>query len=93
MRRRSLLLLAISLACLPLAGCQSSARTGSTAEPFAVSLGMMPEPAPTASEADCVRLGAGDALGYEVFTYYVACLRAAETYYANEPDSPFPPGE
>ncbi len=27
-------------------------------------------------------LGAGDALGQEIFTYYVACLRASEEYYA-----------
>jgi hypothetical protein len=83
MTRRMMLGLGALGLTLGLTGCK--AQQTAQLESHSVSLGAM---AAAENSDDLYRLGAGDAIGREVFTYYVACLRANE-YYANEPDSAF----
>ena len=64
------------LAGLGLAGCTTQPSTTSP-----LSLGAMPEPTRSPS-ADVYFFGAGDALGQEVFTTYVASIRAFDEFYA-----------
>jgi hypothetical protein len=91
MKRTCTIGLILGAAMLPLAGCQtpSVAVTEETDEAFA--LGMV---GPTALEQPAFdglfRLGAGDALGQEIFAYYVASLRAEQIYATGAAPSPEP---
>jgi hypothetical protein len=68
-----------------LVGCSTHQTTNPTAEAVAIgSLG--PDVTARASSNDIFFLGAGDELGREVFTYYVATLRAQEQFYATGAD-------
>jgi hypothetical protein len=68
-----------------IAGCNSQRTANAPAASVAIgSLG--PDVTARASNNDIFFLGAGDALGREVFTYYVATLRAEEQFYATGAD-------
>lgn len=71
------------LAALGVGGCAS---TGPSVDPAIVSYGQLgPAWAAEAPATEVFYLGAGDALGQELFTTYVASIRQAEreSYYAN----------
>ncbi|MBT8486762.1 MAG: hypothetical protein KJO43_14370, partial [Phycisphaerae bacterium] len=77
---------AIVLTCgaaLALAGCSSTA-TSERGVDHSVAWGELGPPAHAAPQSDVFYLGAGDALGQEIFATYVASLRSTEggDYYA-----------
>ena len=70
----------LTMAALALAGCSSPQEASHVdAAPIALAEFAPVAEAPATSPAFSP-LGAGDALGQEVFRYYVACLRAHEHY-------------
>jgi hypothetical protein len=86
MKRTRMVLLALAVAA-SLAGCQ----TRSTSSGASASLGAMTDHQRLASADGAYRLGAGDALGHELFSYYVTTIRS-DQYYATG-GSEFPTGE
>lgn len=64
------------LAALGLTGCSTQSTTSTP-----VALGALPA-ATRSPSSDTYFFGAGDALGQEVFTTYVASIREAEEFYA-----------
>lgn len=84
----------ISLGLLGVASCLAgcSAQPTASAPDGTVSIGTLgPGVTARASNNDIFFLGAGDPLGREVFTYYVATLRAEEQFYATGAnDRPMP---
>ncbi len=75
------------LAAAALTGCS----TQSTSSSPAVAFGAMPAVTRSPS-ADVYFFGAGDALGQEVFTTYVASIRAMDEFYATG-ESAYPVSE
>ncbi|MCP3903510.1 MAG: hypothetical protein GY715_07720 [Planctomycetes bacterium] len=87
MNRKHSLFLGLSLgaATLALAGCTASQPSGHAGLSFdsepVVALGDLGVPADSSGKG-WMYFGAGDALGQEIFTQYVASLRASESIYA-----------
>jgi hypothetical protein len=68
-----------------LGGCSAQPTACSSCDDVAIGA-LGPSVTARASNNDIFFLGAGDALGREVFTYYVATLRAEEQFYATGAD-------
>jgi hypothetical protein len=82
--KRTIGLILVGGACV-LTGCSTSRTASARSDNVAIGA-MGPAVTARASNNDIFFLGAGDALGLEVFTYYVATLRAEEQFYATGED-------
>jgi hypothetical protein len=82
--------LSLSAAALGLGGCSAPQEATDAGQPSVALGAFAPAVAAPETAPGAYPLGAGDALGREVFRYYVACLRAYEHYATGESDFPQP---
>ena len=78
MARTRTICFGLAAAVIALGGCATEQVAVSDSQHAA--LGAVP------AEQEAYHLGAGDALGQEIFVYFVACMRAADEYYATGAD-------